>query len=330
MALTARQAMELFANAYGKGRLDSTIQGGAHRIILQYVDNKLKFVPYGKVQEAPDPSEPFLESYRPGGQGRMILPFDLDDLKALQKFRQPVNAGLDACAGAVVQQRQLDDLSGGLPGTLGWNFMTTEGRFILGNRHVLRSLGDKFHISMYFGGDPVEVGSLRGYEEWDLYGPNAWDLAIARYRDSILVSPSYVLSNAGAKPVYPMQISETLEYGERVYKVGSSSTKTTSVFLGVGYEFDYPLEKGSSYLVVDQLYFENFTDKGDSGSVIVRCKDAAIIGLAMGEDPVSNVSIANPICSMGWSVSNVDPASGLPIVVDCGKGRHRNWKSVEG
>lgn len=231
-------------------------------------------------------------------------------------------------AGSALMQRS-SDLGSGNFGTAGWNFRMGSDAYVLGNRHVLRSLGVD-DAPLHPATSPSSpIADLCYYEGVDpsQNAKNFWDLAIAKFRDPSAALPSYAFGVTD----YPRSIASNVRSEQPCYKVGATTKQTKGKLYGSGYELSLDLfSDGTTYDFAEQMYFEMEADGGDSGSVIVRRAGHALIGLLMGiirnakvtevEADGSEVvrttqlAVANPLLSYGLTIT--DPRSGdqLPSV----------------
>ncbi|MFO0728081.1 MAG: hypothetical protein U1E65_30150 [Myxococcota bacterium] len=219
-------------------------------------------------------------------------------------------------AGAALSQQAADGTAGGF-GTAGWNFEMDGQAYVLSNRHILRGLEtDAEGVVLLTTGGSSFVADLDSYEELLGDQGNYWDLAIAQYRE-----PANALAHFIDDPSanYPRQIADDLGSGDSYYKVGANSLRTGGALYGTGREIKCPvLGNGIDYAFEEQLYFEMVSRGGDSGSVVVRSSDDAIVGLLMASIGPSadhaQLLVANPLFEYGLSVTDAGSPGQLPKV----------------
>ena len=196
-------------------------------------------------------------------------------------------------------------------GTLG-GFVRVGGRLaLLSNNHVLAA-GDAAEI-----GDPVlqpgpadggtardRVGRLLAFEDLLAGRANLVDAAVAVLDQGVDADPADVPGGALTGPI-PGNLD--LEPDELVEKIGRTTGHTrgrvTAVEVdGVAVQYD-----AGVYRFDDQIEIagrgDAFSQGGDSGSVIWRCRDRAPIGLlfagsSTGGDGGTGVTFANPLTTV--------------------------------
>lgn len=223
---------------------------------------------------------------------------------------------LATAVGAALSQQAGDGTAGGF-GTAGWNFEMGGNAFVLSNRHVLRGLEtDAEGVAILTTNGSTFVADLDSYEELRDDQENVWDFAIAQYRNSA-DALAHFIDDPNAN--YPRLIAGDLSAGQNYYKVGANSLRTNGSLYGTGYELKCPvLNDGKNYRFREQMYFEMVSRGGDSGSVVVRSSDDAIVGLLMASIGQSGdhgpLVVANPLFQYGLSVVDAGAAGELPKV----------------
>lgn len=185
-----------------------------------------------------------------------------------------------------------DRLDGARTGTMGW-FFYLDGRFVgISNRHVMGSTpGD----TITAGPVPAD-GSIHLALDFSYHADyhNKWDLALAN------------LTPTDARPLmknsqvnFPSEIAEVDATEDATYITigkghkGVSKGKLAAVRTGL---VDAVIA-GTTVVFEYQLEFTNDTNKGDSGSIMIRERDNRVVGLVFASGP----TLANPLSEMKWN-----------------------------
>ena len=242
-------------------------------------------------------------TYVRGGQLRSRSPAPPSNLLTTQTTKSK--------AGSTLMQKSGTDF--GNFGTAGWNFRMGTDDYVLGNRHVLRSLPlDDAPLHPGASSTAPAIADLRYYEEISDSAVNVWDLAIARFRQPSVAVDTY----AFGAPDYPRTLATRAPVlGEQHYKVGATTQKTTGTYYGRGVEIAFDVFSDEVYYTFsEQLYFKMVADGGDSGSVVVRASGNVLVGLLMGIVPGHQLVVANPLYMYGLTIISPGSDGQLPVV----------------
>ena len=189
---------------------------------------------------------------------------------------------------------------GSVTGTAGWNvyFRQQDKVVAVGNWHILCPQGNETPIGsdVYLGGQ--RRADLHAYKK--VYGGgyiNTWDYALAAYQDpsDACTSMRYCTEHG-----YPQRLTprSKVRIGDMHYKVGFGSKCTEGKLLNVSWDVVADFHGLGKFLFDGQLQFERMTEKGDSGSVVVRKDGNTVTGLHIaGGD---GHSTSNPFFEIGW------------------------------
>lgn len=198
----------------------------------------------------------------------------------------------------------------GLPGigTAGWTIFLDGVLVCLSNWHVFCPAGNNTPI-----GHPVEI-NFQNVAAVHFFYPvpqalplNLWDLALAAYTDPTAATAQMRSCEDGVISPYPRRLTGDIRLGDgAIYrKVGMTRPICRrGRLMAVG---NVSVKYGDNNIIWfhDQLIFEKMSDKGDSGSVIVREADNTVTGLNFAGTPIDTTgpqeTIANPIFRLGWT-----------------------------
>jgi hypothetical protein len=182
------------------------------------------------------------------------------------------------------------------PGTAGWFYISEsdpDSVLCLSNWHVLCANGnasDRHSQKCYVAGQPAAVL----YDFMEITAVNRFDVAQARIKDEYLefIEAKMVQCTSGEEFPYPEQWTrpQDVRIGARVHKVGARTNCTRSQIRGFG---ETEVE-GVGYFHSQILFDGNFSNRGDSGSIVILDSDNSVLGLIFaGTHGVR--SWANPI-----------------------------------
>lgn len=174
-------------------------------------------------------------------------------------------------------------------GTVGGLLLPKQGgknARLFSNNHVLANsnnaqIGDLIYEQ---GRHPIVIGALEKFLPIKRNEPNALDLAVARIDSDIPLYASKYL--APRKPIL----------GEKVEKIGAKTGKRVGYVTSIDYttKVDY---RGFTAIFVNQVQIlgangYNFSEGGDSGSIVFSKNDDSFIGLLFAGS--GNMTTANP------------------------------------
>jgi len=190
-----------------------------------------------------------------------------------------------------------------MAGTFGAVVAAGGTRHILSNNHVLAnenslSVGSPiFQPGLLDRGNPNrdQIARLTRFVALQSEQPNSLDCAIAEILDDQNVSPAFLPKVGRLKSPQPITATE----GMRVEKVGRTTGYTTGVIFDLSADVKIEYELGI-LTFFDQILIRGsegmFSDRGDSGSVIVdRTTRRATALLFAGSD---SHTIANPLADV--------------------------------
>lgn len=164
-------------------------------------------------------------------------------------------------------------------GTLGWNFIGTDGaHYMLSNWHVLCSevVAPSPMPRVQLTGDDATmpfIGQVVKFARMDV-PETLWDLAIARY-ETVRGVGRY---NRGVQVAYPLDIEATPDRSASYFKVGFKTGLTRGRYVGPCFKIDG--YRKLPVRLIEQLLFEPLPDAtgddrilvagGDSGAVMVN------------------------------------------------------------
>ncbi|WP_203258336.1 hypothetical protein [Hyunsoonleella ulvae] len=189
----------------------------------------------------------------------------------------------------------------------------SKSKFILSNHHVL--CGAKF-VPDRFISQPHRGFSIDGYQPRDIiaqvkYGHigDEVDVAFAKLFD---IDHSHEMYISGEKPPVGIEQDKKIKVGDKIYKIGATTGKTTGVIRSKNaYVKTRPYKTSAKKVIFKkQLLFDDISKNGDSGSLVLKSvnNDIKAIGLLMGGDN-KNYSIAN---QMRFIFNNKNPYKNLP------------------
>lgn len=189
-------------------------------------------------------------------------------------------------------------------GTVGWNLILDYQLVCLSNNHIFCPAGNATPIGSLVTLNRNTFASLAFFEPVpSSAGVNVWDLAIATYHLPAHAEDHMRHCEDGLEFPYPQTFASSVSVndGERYRKVGNrppicrSGARLSSISK---VKVDYGGAVGVVWFT-SQLVFEKMTDPGDSGCIITRESDNAVVGLNFaGSD---RVSVSNPLYTIGWA-----------------------------
>jgi hypothetical protein len=190
-----------------------------------------------------------------------------------------------------------------MAGTLG-AVVTAEGkRYILSNNHVLANENRLpidspiFQPGLMDGGEPArhQIATLTRFVPITAAGPNAVDGAIAEILTPSAVRPTFLPRVGRLASAATVAATEDMQ----VHKVGRTTGYTKGTVFDISADVAIPYELGD-VTFQDQILIRGergmFSDRGDSGSVIVERGTKQAVGLLFAGSPL--YTIANPIATV--------------------------------
>jgi hypothetical protein len=190
-----------------------------------------------------------------------------------------------------------------MAGTLGAVVEAAGTRFLLSNNHVLANENNLpvgspiFQPGLLDQGNPISdrIATLTRLIALRAGQPNAADCAIAEILNSKTVSAAFLAKVGRLRSPEPIAATE----GMRVHKVGRTTGYTTGVVFDVSADVKVEYDLGI-LTFQDQILIRGtdgmFSDRGDSGSVIVDRTTRRATALLFAGSP--SHTVANPLAEV--------------------------------
>lgn len=301
-ALLSGLAQSMTAREYeGKAVVEMGFRPGTMRAARQVLD--MDPAPVSEALAASFRARPPIPfAYRHADEAREA---DISFVKAgpSRMSARPTHAGEAARGGALSPHQS---------GTVGWNLFLNGQPVALSCWHVLcgrqnqTQIGDPVVVA---GGGPAEVFAYRRVER---DGENRSDLALARYGDPDHALAAFRGCGGGQGRTYPSRIAaaESVQVGrngnggDACFTVGARQphcvdgrvTGVRDVRVGTGF--------GYSAVFLEQLVFSGRTERGDSGSLLVRQEadgTSSALGVVFARDEGTGETLVTPLVDLGWT-----------------------------
>ena len=203
-------------------------------------------------------------------------------------------------------------------GTLGWNLNYGGQTVCLSSQHVMTPIGGAGGENVILAGD---AGKNATFWQAMPMAPNApqyyFDLAMATYNNPASANPLMYCSN---QQKYPTLLANpgTVIIPDSYHSDGATSGCIGSTLIGRTYGLVNL--QGNNYYFAEQLLFQfnNGTSPaaGDSGELMVRNSDNAVVGLLMAKVVISGkvYGIANPLYRANWVIGNPPQPPASPLL----------------
>lgn len=202
---------------------------------------------------------------------------------------------------------------GASTGSVGWNVMFNGHDAMVTSRHVVvsdfSSTNPPVEASVF--SNPTGSAAIVWSPIMESTTPATFDIAICEY----IHGEGRRKSNCGGTAGYPTTFATDLNPGADTFQFAGKTS-------GCGYgklvavadvQVDYTAYKGGFIWLQNQLIFDFAVAEGDSGSLVKRTSDNAVVGLNCAKSKKHGFAIANPLFLIDWDVTPGGPTE-LPTV----------------